>query len=234
MRLRYSLYKLAIHKNPNAYKARLVVGKRVATISEIAHMMVSQGSTVGYADIVAVLEELVVALVNLLSLGFRIHLPFANFELTIHGVFDGIDDEFDPRRHSIYISVTAGKRLRKDIRRKIQLSKDQQAPQTPNPRQYLDLESGERNQLVTPGGVGQVTGYRLRFDPDDPQQGIFFVDQESRRAVRVESMIQNRKRELFFKVPSLPAGTYRIQVRAYIYSSPDVRSGELAKTLIVP
>ena len=234
MRLRYSLYKLAIHKNPNAYKARLVVGNRVATIDEIAHMMVSQGSTVGHADIVAVLEELVVALVNLLSLGFRIHLPFANFELTIRGVFDGLEDEFDPRRHEIYINVTPGKRLRRDIRNKIQLSKDQQVPRTPNPTGYLDLESGEENHLITSGGIGRVSGYRLKFDLEDPAQGIFFVNQENRHAVRVDSMIKTKMNELFFKVPTLPTGTYRLQVRAYVYNSPNVRSGELAKTLIVP
>jgi hypothetical protein len=139
MRLRYSLYKLNIHDNPNAYKARLVVGNRVATIKEVADMMVSQGSTVGYADIVAVLKTLCAALVNLLTLGFRLHLPFANFQLTIQGVFDGAGDEFDPRRHELYVSITPGTRLRRDMRHKIQLSKDQQVPLSPNPREYFDL-----------------------------------------------------------------------------------------------
>lgn len=77
-----------------------------------------------------------------------------------------------------------------------------------------------------------MIGNKLKFDPGDPRQGVFFVD-ERRRAVRVESMIQARMHELFFKVPPLPAGTYHLEVRGYVYHSPDVRSGQLAETLVV-
>jgi len=230
--LRYTLFKFSIHENPDAYKARFV-GLRVATIEEIADMIVSQGSTVGRADIVAVLEELVVALENLLKMGFHIHLPFADFQLTIQGVFNGPTDEYDPRRHHVYVSITPGPRLRKAIRYGVQLTKDQQAPRVPTPLEYFDLDSGTRNHLVTPGGVGRVTGNKLKFDPADPQQGIFFVDQD-RHAFRVEPMIQVKAHELFFKVPPLPAGTYQLQVRSYVYKSPDVRIGDLRGTLIVP
>ena len=221
MRLRYSLYRLGIHKNPHAHKARLVTGRRVATEKHVADMMVSQGSTVGRADILAVIEELVTAILNLLRMGFRIHLPFANFELTIQGLFDGPNDEFDPRRHKIYISVTPGSRLRKDILHTIQLSKDQQGPRLPVPTDYFDLDSGEHNNLITPGGIARVLGYKLKFDPAEPDQGIFFIDQDN-RATRVEAMIQNKMQELFFKVPPLPAGSYHLQVRAHIYNSPDL------------
>jgi len=239
MHLRYSLFKFAIHKNPNAYKAR-IVHCQIATIEQIADMMVSQGSTVGKADIVAVLEELVVAMARLLAMGFHIHLPFADFQLTIQGVFDGATDEYDPRRHEVYVSITPGTRLRREIRRSVRLTKVEPAPGVPNLSEYFDLDSGERNSSVTPGGVGRVLGAKLKFDPDDPDQGIFFVDAEHaptaapRHTVRVESVIQVKSSELFFKVPPLPAGAYRLQVRAYVYNSPRVRTGDLGKTLLVP
>ena len=60
---------------------------------------------------------------------------------------------------------------------------------------------------MTPGGLAQLDGHRLKFDPADPAQGIFFVAAD-RRETRVEEIARNRPAELILRVPPLAAGTY--------------------------
>jgi hypothetical protein len=62
------------------------------------------------------------------------------------------------------------------------------------------------------GGMGQITGYRLRFDPSDPTQGIFFVNGS---ATRVTVAGKNDPSELIFLIPaSLTPGDYSLEVRS--------------------
>ena len=61
------------------------------------------------------------------------------------------------------------------------------------------LNSSELNSRVTPGRMGQITGHRLRFDPGDTSQGIFFVNGS---ATRVSVAGKNDPSELMFLVPA--------------------------------
>ena len=149
----------------------------------VAKRMLEYGSTISKSDILAVFEDLSVALGDLLLDGYHVNMEFGDYQLTIHGVLDGLDDEYDPRRHQIEVSISVGARLREGIRRRAQLTKDQQPGAQPSPVQYTDLASGEHDHTLTPGGVGRVLGKHLKFDPADPQQGIFFVNAD-RRATR--------------------------------------------------
>ena len=42
--------------------------------------------------------------------------------------------------------------------------------------QFVDLGSGTNNTSITPNNIGTINGHRLKYDPADPTEGIFFVD----------------------------------------------------------
>jgi hypothetical protein len=73
--------------------------------------------------------------------------------------------------------------------------------------EYIDINTGERNSVLTPGGMGQVAGHRLKFGPADPEQGVFFMAPDGSSSARVSLVGKNMPGELMFLVPdTLAAG----------------------------
>jgi hypothetical protein len=85
----------------------------------------------------------------------------------------------------------------------------------------------------TPGGMGQIEGHRLKFDPTDAAQGIFFIAADGTET-QVAIVGRNKPADLMFMVPdTLTAGEYTLEVRATIHGSTDVRTGALEAPLTV-
>ena len=152
---------------------------------------------------------------------------------SIKGIFDGQADGYDHSRHQISAKVTPGKRYRRAIRERAQAVKQEAVKPKPNPLEYTDINSGERNSVLTPGGMGQLVGHRLKFDPADPEQGVFFMAPDGSSSARVSLVGKNMPGELMFLVPdTLVAGDYLLVVQA-AFTEEDVRMGTLEATLTV-
>ena len=108
--------------------------------------------------------------------------------------YDGQADGYDPSRHQIAPKVTAGKRYRKAIKEQAQAAKQEAVK--PKPLEYTDINTGERNSVLSPGGMGQVIGHRLKFDPADPEQGFFFMAPDGSSSARVDVVGKNKPGEL--------------------------------------
>ena len=121
--------------------------------------------------------------------GYNVVTPLVNYRMSIRGVFEGPLDGFDESRHRLLPRLLPGKRLRKALR-DVPVAKVRSEKPRPQPLMYLDIATGVSDDIVTPGGVGQVAGDRLRFDPADPDEGIFFVSGEN-GTTRVETMVKN-------------------------------------------
>ena len=103
----------------------------------------------------------------------------------------------------------------------------------PNPVEFTDVNTGERDSLLTPGGMAQVVGHRLKFDPADAAQGISFVAEDGAET-KVDVVGRNKPADLMFIVPqSLAPGDYTLEVRAVTHGSDEVRSGALDAVLTV-
>lgn len=84
--------------------------------------------------------------------------------------------------------------------------------------EYTDTNSRERNGLVTSGGMGELAGHRLKFDPTDENQGIYFVAEDG-SATKVDVVGLNKPAALMFIVPdTLAPGDYTLEVRAILFS----------------
>jgi len=216
--------------DPGAHLAR-VLCTSTADLDDVMAIMVQQGCTIFKSDVKAVLEAFHSAIEYLLLEGYSVHAEGAKYRVGIGGTFEGSEDAFDPNRHEVRIHIQPGKRIRKALE-DAEWEKVEPYKPLPHPMHYTDIESGTRDQILTPGGVGQVNGYRLRFDPADPEQGVFFIDPTG-AATRAETMVKNRLRELIFVVPALPAGTYELEVRAKVQDVDELRAGALDKPLTV-
>jgi len=224
-----------LHENILTDQGKLVAHVRrhdPVELEALAEQIIQRGSTVSRADILSVLDDYHATIENLLLLGMSINTPTANFRVTIQGTFDGAGDGFDASRHRIVARVSAGRRLRKFFRTRLEVVKDEAARLDPNPLEYCDVVSGTKNKTLTPGEGALLTGHRLRFDLGDAQQGIFLVSADGTRT-RVERLIKVLPSEVSLVAPALPVGEYQLEVRAIVNGNGEIRTGELEAPLTV-
>lgn len=231
MTISFSLYKNNLTDEPNQYRA-VVQPSGTISYDEVIDQMLIHHSTVTRSDALAVLDSFMLTIENMLLLGYNVNTPGFNFRAKIKGNFEGQNDGFVSGRNSVEASMSPGPRLRKGMQR-AQVQKQESNERLPRPVDYTDLNTGELNSVLTPGGMGQLTGYRLKFDPADPEQGIFFVPSGEASTVRVSVVGKNGPSELMFLVPpTLTPDNYSLEIRSTMGNG-TVRTGVLADTLTV-
>ena len=209
--LKYSLRENLLTPAPDDYMAQ-VADVRSYTLDEIIDLMMDKGTTLTRADVAATLQVYGEVCSSLIKDGAALNTPLMNTSMSISGVFDGANDSFDKKRHTVNLNITAGILLR-DVLPKIKCEKTEGASTDPYITEVTDIVTGAVNTTLTKGGVVQLVGSRLKFDAKDEAQGIFFVP-ETGEAVRAAVIAENKPARLMAIIPAdLPAGTYYIEVR---------------------
>ena len=233
--LKYSLRENLLTPAPDDYMAQ-AADVRSYTLDEIIDLMMDKGTTLTRADVAATLQVYGEVCSSLIKDGSAVNTPLFNTALTIAGVFNGANDAFDKKRHTVNLNLTAGTLLR-DAAAKVKCEKTEGASTDPYITEIADIVSGKVNEGLTKGGVVQLTGSRLKFDQKDAAQGIFFVP-ETGEAVRAEVIAENKPARLMAIIPAgLKAGTYYIEVRTKLSGGGKplkvVKVGRFAKPLTV-
>ena len=230
MALQFALFENHLTSDPNDRMA-VVQNLQSKTQEDVINLMIGRGSTVTKAETLSVLEEYTLALLQLLKDGHAINTPIFNLSPSVKGVFTSPDQPFNPAVHSVKINITTGARLR-EIGKQVTVEKVKGASPQPDLEYLEDLGSGTRNEELTPGNIAQVRGSRLKFDAADPQQGIFLVAADGAE-LKVATVARNKPAQLDFLVPPLAPGEYRLEVRAAIYKTVEIRKGALQAALTV-
>lgn len=234
MTINYELRENHLTSDPNDYYAGVQTSGSV-DLDAIVQRMIDQGSTVTKADILAVLEDAIKASESYLLDGFRVNFGgFCELFPRIGGVFNGLEDSFDSSRHHIDLGANPGIRVRKTIRQNAEIAKQEATVPKPNPVEYIDLATGEVNDSVTMGNIGTLNGHRLKFNPDQPDEGIFFMDTDSDEEHKVTAVQRNKPSQLVFLVPTLTPelAECKIQVRKrFGDADSELRTGTLDAVL---
>ena len=209
--LKYCLRENLLTPAPDDYMAQ-AADVRSYTLDEIIDLMMDKGTTLTWADVAATLQVYGEVCSSLIKDGAALNTPLMNTSMSISGVFDGANDSFDKKRHTVNLNITAGTLLR-DAAAKIKCEKTEGASTDPYITEVTDIVTGAVNTTLTKGGVVQLVGSRLKFDAKDEAQGIFFVP-ETGEAVRAAIIAENKPARLMAIIPAdLAAGTYCIEVR---------------------
>ena len=233
--LKYSLRENLLTPAPDDYMAQ-VADVRSYTLDEIIDLMMDKGTTLTRADVAATLQVYGEVCSSLIKDGAALNTPLMNTSMSISGVFDGANDSFDKKRHTVNLNITAGILLR-DVLPKIKCEKTEGASTDPYITEVTDIVTGTVNTTLTKGGVVQLVGSRLKFDAKDAAQGIFFVP-ETGEAVRAAVIAENKPARLMAIIPAdLAAGTYYIEVRTkYANATKQLKTlkiGRFAKPLTI-
>ena len=233
--LKYSLRENLLTPAPDDYMAQ-AADVRSYTLDEIIDLMMEKGTTLTRADVAATLQVYGEVVSAIIKDGSAVNTPLMNTSMSISGVFNGANDAFDKKRHTVNLNITAGILLR-SVLPKIKCEKTEGASTDPYITEVTDIVTGTANTTLTKGGVVQLVGARLKFDAKDAAQGIFFVP-ETGAAVRAAVIAENKPARLMAIIPAdLTAGTYYIEVRTKILegnkSGKTLKTGRFNKALTV-
>ena len=233
--LKYSLRENLLTPAPDDYMAQ-AADVRSYTLDEIINLMMEKGTTLTRADVAATLQVYGEVVSAIIKDGSSVNTPLMNTSMSISGVFDGANDSFDKKRHTVNLNITAGTLLR-DAVTKVKCEKTEGASTDPYITEVTDIVSGKVNEVLTKGGVVQLVGSRLKFDAKDTAQGIFFVP-ETGNPVRAAVIAENKPARLMAIIPAdLAAGTYYIEVRTkYANATKQLKTlkiGRFAKPLTI-
>jgi len=226
MSIKYYLRHNNLKKDTTEYRASVVHRDHIS-LERVINRMLEQGSTVTKADALSVLTNFQRVIEQYLEEGCTVKTPFANFSSSIKGSFSGVTDVFDNGRHKIVPVVNAGRELHAHYRQGIPTHKVEATINAPNLLTYKDIDSGKKDTIITPGGMAKIWGSRLKFDLNDPSQGIFFIDVDGRE-YRASVIGENSPSKLIFNAPAdLSKGEYKVSVRN------DNGTGVFKKDLVV-
>ena len=233
--LKYCLRENLLTPAPDDYMAQ-AADVRSYTLDEIIDLMMEKGTTLTRADVAATLQVYGEVVSAIIKDGSAVNTPLMNTSMSISGVFDGANDSFDKKRHTVNLNITAGTLLR-DAVTKIKCEKTEGVSTDPYITEVTDIVSGKVNEVLTKGGVVQLVGSRLKFDAKDTAQGIFFVP-ETGNPVRAAVIAENKPARLMAIIPAdLAAGTYYIEVRTkYANATKQLKTlkiGRFAKPLTI-
>ena len=233
--LKYCLRENLLTPAPDDYMAQ-AADVRSYTLDEIIDLMMEKGTTLTRADVAATLQVYGEVVSAIIKDGSAVNTPLMNTSMSISGVFDGANDSFDKKRHTVNLNITAGTLLR-DAVTKVKCEKTEGVSTDPYITEVTDIVSGKVNEVLTKGGVVQLVGSRLKFDAKDTAQGIFFVP-ETGNPVRAAVIAENKPARLMAIIPAdLAAGTYYIEVRTkYANATKQLKTlkvGRFAKPLTI-
>jgi hypothetical protein len=232
MSIKFFLQPNPITPDPNDQSAR-VISNQVHDQESIIKEMLRRGSTITDADARAVLKVFYEVVSDEVAEGNNVNLPLVNIKPSINGVFSNATDTFDPSRHIKRASVSAGTLLTQKLN-DAKVEKTIQAQTAPAIIQFTDVNTQTTNSILTPGGIGQIVGEELKFNPANIAEGIYFVATDG-TAIKVVIIASRTEGKLVFSIPAtLAAGIYTLEVRkGYGTTNVVVRSGSLQEGLQV-
>ena len=201
--LKYCLRENLLTAKPDDYMAQ-VTDSQVFTLDDIINRMIKRGTTATRTDLVAILQLYTEECSFIVEEGGTLNTPLINTSMSIAGVFDGADDSFDKKRHTVNLNISAGTALKSALD-KVKVTKTENASTDPYITSVSDKLSGSAD-TVKIGSVMEIIGSRLKFDPKDAEQGVFVI-------VILDSAV--------------PAGDFTLEVRTKVSSN----TGRASKTL---
>ncbi|MDX2128540.1 MAG: DNA-binding domain-containing protein [Chloroherpetonaceae bacterium] len=232
MPINYYLQPNPITPDPNDQSARVIANDSL-TFEDIITKMTRRGTLVTETDARAVLNLFFEVVADEVADGNFVNLPLVNIRSGISGVFDSVTDSFDPSRHTVRATVSSGTLLTEKFQN-ARVEKTLQPIPSPTLLEFLNVNTNTVNSIVTPGGIGQIVGEELKFNPQNPDEGVFFVRNDGTET-KVAVYATRTQGKLMFNIPpTLTAGTYTLDVRRSYTKDNTVRKGSLSDFLTVP
>ncbi len=225
MPIKYYLHPNPLTSNPNDQLAR-ILPNTIFNLDDIIEMMIRRGTTVTETDARAVIMLFMQVVAEAVADGNHVNTPLVNIKPGIAGIFKDISDTFDPKRHTKHAILLSGTLLNKLIE-KAPIEKITRPLPAPTILEYIDVSSGASSSLITPAGIGRIIGNELKFNLQNPNEGVFFIANDGTE-IKVTAIAQCTEKRLIFSNPAeLAPGNYTLEVRRSYTKNGSIRCGNL-------
>lgn len=224
--LKYCLIKNLLQGNKTDFIAH-VSSPENKNLDDVINAMIGEGSGLTRPQAMAYFEKLTQTIVQFVSEGHSVRTPLFCARPTITGLFHNKEDYFDVNQHEVKIRMSAGNRFRK-LSSTIPLEKVEVNSQLPHINTFIDVASEQTNSLATAGSIAKIFGAKLKFDPTDLSQGVFFMSVNNPTMVsRAMTYSKITPKEVNFNIPKLESGEYILKVCAEARNKESLNSGKL-------
>ena len=230
MAITYYFRPNSITPDPNDQVARILFNKS-SNEDKIIQKMLKRGTMSTKSDIKAILELFYEVVIDEMVEGNPLNIPILQSRPTIKGVFTSAADSFDRSRHVVTTSLSPGTLVTKRMA-EAELAKTTKVAPAPVLIQFVDSNTNIANANITPNGIGELVGENLKFDKDNPDEGIFFIAEDSTET-KVSIVPKRFNGQLLFSIPALTPGNYTLEVRRAYTKNKTIRKGDLGIVLVV-
>ncbi|MCT4602592.1 MAG: DUF4469 domain-containing protein [Marinifilum sp.] len=217
-------------ENPDDCSAR-TLPIRVLTRSDILEECCAEGTGITPYEAESIFKRIEKVIAESLEKGYSINTPLINISPSISGVFENWNDSFDPNRHKLKFNATPGVLLKK-VAEETKVQKTDRRTSAIDIYGFKDHTIGSGSEIITSGGIGELKGKKLKLDPADSTQGIFFIAEDGKET-RVAVYVSNTDTTQIFQIPVLGAGKYKLQLRCISKNSKKLSVGSFEKVLTV-
>lgn len=230
--LKYALYRNHLTEGENDFSA-IPLSLTNKKIEDIIAQITKPGSILKQTECVAVIHDFFRAISENLKEGTGFVSEYIRIQPRISGVFNGQDDQFDNQRHQKQISVSASGVLKNAID-KLKLEKVLPNARTPMIESVYDLKTQVLDDAISPGHMIEIRGSRLKVNMDEPDEGIYLINNGSGAVSKLEFVHRNLPSTLSALLPEeLATGDYTIEVRTRLIGNSKLLTGVFAKTLSI-
>jgi hypothetical protein len=209
--LQYTLIENLLTPAPDDYMAQ-TVNVRTHELQDIFQRIGARYPGLTPTQISAAVNEFFEEVCTVAENGETVNTPLFNTQFSLPGVYEGAMDSFDSKRHTVRLNISPGTRLR-DAVRKVKLEKTVVSEPLPHILEVKDMLGGAVNETLTPGGVVQIRGGRLKFLQEEENNGVFLAG-ENGTAVKLAMIVENKPARIIAVLPEdLAQGVYFMEVR---------------------
>lgn len=205
----------------------------VKTREDLIEAITGAGSILKPTEVNAVIDSYWSAITEYIRRGEGYKGDYIYTRYGIRGVFYGNEDQFDPERHQVVVSLVPRNSITGGTDN-VTLQKVDRQDILPHIENIYDWGSRTYGEILTPDGVLEIAGDNLKIYNNLEVEGVFFVSEFNDYETRSPEIRINEPKTLTLRIPEdLPVGTCRLEVRTTPRNGNRLRTGIFTPKLTV-
>ncbi|NJN25312.1 MAG: DUF4469 domain-containing protein [Cyclobacteriaceae bacterium] len=230
--LNYALYPNELTQDDPEDQIARPVDITTNKLEDLIKKVTGPGSILKPTEVKAVIDAYWDTITGYIREGEAYSDTYVNTRFDISGVFQNEDDQFDPARHSLIVGIKLKSGVSSAVD-SVTLKKVDVRQNQPLVDRVYDWGSDTSDSQLSPGDVLEISGQLLKVYNNLEEEGVFFHNQSDGSEVKTALIRTNEPKTLTLKIPDLPAGNYRLEVRNTRHDGKTLRVGVFAPNLKV-
>jgi hypothetical protein len=209
---------IELHDNPLTERTDDRYGRIVNIASVDTDTLIARALSSGFngnaASMKATLSAVEAEAIKAVARGEIVNYGLGHVSVDVEGAFIGDAPSWDPAIHHLVARVTPSKPLRQALK-STPVRIRGMAPDSSVISKVTDVATGKVNALLTPGGMANLQGTRIKIVGDAENTGLWLTNQDTQEKIKVPitAIGINDPKWISFVVPlSIPSGSYMLSI----------------------